>query len=64
MTLLLCGFVVVERTTRKKRVPENNVTIVGDMKACGQNENPYKHFRFGLACPGLGGFCIVFSNTV
>jgi hypothetical protein len=31
MTSLLCGFVVVERKTRKKRVRENGVTIVGDM---------------------------------
>jgi hypothetical protein len=31
MTLLLCGFVVVEGKTRKKRVRENNVTIVGVM---------------------------------
>jgi hypothetical protein len=30
-----------KKETRKKRVRENNVTIVGDMKACGQNENPY-----------------------
>jgi hypothetical protein len=32
MTLLLGGFVVVERKrTRKKRVRQTNVTIVGDM---------------------------------
>jgi hypothetical protein len=41
MTLLLCGFVVVEGKKRRKRVRSNHVTIVGDIKACGQNENPY-----------------------